>query len=271
MRFFRHRHRHPGGMSLLAFQDIITALAGAILIIVLASMYCRNQNSSSALTGAENRDLTRQFEQLQQQLTLTRSQLNETQQQLRELREHQQTARQQQTALKQTELLQHQTAIMLQTVNQRTGELHALQRSVEQLNQQITSANVQQQKYLQLQLKRLDLQKKLEDLRLRRQIAADQNGRTVLLDCRRGRWIWSSRNGEQHLLGSADVSPGTAWRELQELLKHLPQPNSQLIIAVRPSAGGFAEALKKSLHRKFPHLKIILEPMFSEKSGGLQL
>ena len=66
-------------------------------------------------------------------------------------------------------------------------------------------------------------------------------------------------------------APAEAMNLLIEELKKFPSGKVHLLIAVRPSAGDFAESVKNHLQQQFPAMEITAEPLMSEKFGGLTL
>ena len=94
---------------------------------------------------------------------------------------------------------------------------------------------------------------------------------TFLLECSRNCWLWSDHANRAVQLGKNDPTPTTALTELRQKLRAVVPEQSRLIIAIRPSAGGFAQALKDQLKEDFPATEIICEPLIWENAGGFTL
>ena len=115
------------------------------------------------------------------------------------------------------------------------------------------------------------LQQQLRSRQYMLKVINPDNKHIFLLDCARSRWSFSDINNPVRLLGKADPTPATALAELTAHLRSVPQQKARLILAVRPSAGNFAQALKEHLQTNFPELEIIYEPLIWENAGGFVL
>lgn len=272
MKTFRRRPFRQA-VSFFAFQDIITALAGSLLIIVLVSAWLK-KNTSDAPPGTAGASY-RSYRQLTDQIAQINRRINWQRSQLAELRSRQQ----QHTRQNQQQKLQHhhrfQLAELEKVINERQQLQQQLQQEIAQLEQAAAPIGEQQKKYLQLAAEVQRLRQELNDRQLRRKLSV-AGRRTAILDCARYAWRWSDTPQVWQLLGQAhaDRPPLPAvegYRELRQKLQNTTPAIEQLVIAVRPSGGMFAEALKADLHQHFPKLKILMEPLFSENAGGLEL
>lgn len=256
-------------VSFFAFQDIITALAGSLLIIVLASAWSRQQNPAPSAEAGHSRS---EYEHLQQQNVQLRTAIQTASAQLENLRRQQK----QHNLQAQQQKLQLHNQNQLQELEKVIAQRRKLRQQLEQENSRLKTQTAQltpqQQQYIQLENSARELQQKLSDRQLRRKIA-DRKPASAILDCSRNSWLWSSQPGQWHQLGgrASSLPALEGWHELEDKLKNSVPAIRHLVIAVRPSAGIFAEALKNCLRQKFPQMEIVAEPLASETAGGLEL
>ena len=267
MSFFRRRPLRQA-VSFFAFQDIITALAGALLIIVLALAWQKSHRPKSAANAAVSGPGRAEYEQLQVQIKLLESELSAR---TAALKAQRQEFAQNNGASSRSKQLAEELQKLEKVIRQRKILREDLRRETTLLQKLQANSTEQEKQYQRLAAAAGELQKSLQDRQLRKKLAALPR-RSAILDCSRTRWLWSDAPGQWQLLGSA---PGSipaldAAAELEKRLSTPPRLDC-LIIAVRPSAGAFAGALKEQLRWKFPRINIISEPLLSENSGGLEL
>ena len=260
--------KHILPVSFFAFQDIITSLAGALLIIVLI-IACKI-NSPTPAAGSSPQVSRSDYEKLQNAINLQTGQLEQQMQKISKLRQILAAGEQaNNNAEKQKNLLRM------------TGQLESTERSyrrqLEKLQQQLCKIQLQEQNTLLadktlLQKAQLaeELKKQIAEKMFRLKIAPAGDRQTFLLDLSRDSWLWQSRGTARIKLGKDSSSPTAVIRDLREKLKNIP-PRSRLVIAVRPSAGKFARALRELIQRENPGIEVLAEPLPNENSGGLEL
>lgn len=263
MRSFRRKKRQVP-VSFFAFQDIITALAGSMLIIVLILAYGKSRTAAFSGKSMGSRS---EYSSLQQKILLKTEELKFkramlAQQQLR-LNNHGREAVEQRT----------------QMLKKSTRQLREQQRDLRQ-ELQLWSKRVARQQNI-LSATAPELLKGIDELDALRQqlrhrqhllkIVKADSKQIFLLDCRRNCWRWSDNTVKNQLLGKNDPTPATALAEVTARLSSVPPQEARLILAVRPSAGNFAQALKNHLQRRFPALEIVYEPLIWEDTGGFTL
>ena len=97
------------------------------------------------------------------------------------------------------------------------------------------------------------------------QIKSATGKKVLLLELSRREWQFSADKKK------LTFSPALAMQSLIKELKKFPPDKVHLVIAVRPSAGSFAEGAKKHLQQNFPAMEITAEPLMSENFGALTL
>ena len=244
-------------------------MAGALLIIVLAIAYQKAHLAKNTASTAASGPGRAEYEQLRLQIKLLKSDLAARTAALK--------ARQQQFSCNnyantRAQQLAEQLQKLEKVIQQRKVSLENLHRETALLQKLQSNSTEQEKQYLRLAATAGELQKRLQDRQLRKKLASLPR-HSAILDCSRERWLWSDTPGRWQTLGSGtDTLP--ALDAAAELDRRLSSPERRidcLIMAVRPSAGAFAGALKEQLQQKFPRISIISEPLPSENSGGLEL
>ena len=255
----RRRKKGMLPVSFFAFQDIITALAGVILILVLLTLY---QKSRILPAAADNHNAVplKQYQSLQQKIAFSKSRLAGTRRQLDEMRKNFQADRQQQENLRRSRELTAALPEMEKLIQKRKKQLATLQKEQAALQQQLSKYSDD------------DLQKLRERFycqlnnNLTYQVKSTGGKEVLLLTIARREWQFSAAGGKK-----ISYLPAEAMNLLIEELKKFPSGKVHLLIAVRPSAGAFAESVKNHLQQQFPAMEITAEPLMSEKFGGLTL
>lgn len=245
-------------VSFFAFQDIITALAGVILILVLLALYQKSRILPAA-ADKNNAVPLKQYQSLQQKIAFSKTRLAGSRRQLDELRKNFQADRQQQEYLRRSRELTAALPEMAKIIQQRKKQLAILQKEQAALQQQLS-------KYSDNELKQLR-EKFIRNLNdnLTYQVKSSAGKDILLLTIARREW--------QFTAGGRKISyqPVAAMNLLIKELKKYSPGKIHLLIAVRPSAGAFAEAVKNHLQQQFPAMEISSEPLISENFGGLTL
>ena len=256
-------------ISFFAFQDIITALAGTLLIVVLVLAFSRNSGDIPVNNTAHGskRDFERNqklITQLEQQRALAQLRLQALQNQHASLLDYeamQEKNRQQQFAFL---ALQNQKQQYLQRKKK-------LEQALAQTAQLLRTAPEELRQKLQTALLIKTLEEKLSAVQHSYRIVPQDSKKNLLLECKRDGWLWSTAESPQaRLLGKNDPTPQQKLNDLRAELKKYPPQQSRLIIAVRPSAGMMIQALKNQLRQEFPNLEILCEPLADENLGGLK-
>ena len=97
------------------------------------------------------------------------------------------------------------------------------------------------------------------------QIKSAAGKKVLLLELARKKWQFSAAGKK------LSFAPACAMQLVIEELKKFPPDKVHLVIAVRPSAGTFAEGAKSHLQQNFPAMEITAEPLMSENFGALTL
>lgn len=261
---YRPARRRQVPMSFLAFQDIITALAGTLLLIVLLtglhkSAAAPGDEPHATGSAAEYSDLTRLA-------GLKRAQLESERKKLEQLRrDFDQQAR---AAARHAEAERLGNAIrkMDHIAGERQKMLEKLQSDLHKL-QKSTHRSAEAVQMLERLEKYRQLSEKWQNRQLEYSLQGIGNKENILLDCSRERFLLILRKAAPQDLGAAY----NALDKVKNILIRQDPAVTRLIIGVRPSAGVFAQALQKALKMQFPELEIISEPLASETSGGLRL
>lgn len=267
MSLFRRKKRQLP-VSFFAFQDIITALAGSLLIIVLAAAYykSRAQAAGGVAVGkiGDFKQNKQAIMQLEQQIKLQKYNLDSL---LNKYKAAEQNSRQQQIIRK-----QELAALSLQKEIRSLEKLKLdHQNRLALLTAQIRKANNREQLLLDKAVQNELLTGKLDDIKNTRIFRSKNSRQVLLLECSQKGWFWSSTSMKRKQLGANDPSPQQALNELRSLLKKHAAEKHILVIAVRPSAGDMVQALRMLLMQEYPALQIICEPLEFENSGGLKL
>ena len=263
MRSLRRKSRQVP-VSFFAFQDIITALAGSMLIIVLIIAYGKSRAAANSGKAMGSRS---EYIQLQQKITL----LNE------ELKFKQTMLQQQHNRLNTSvgEAAEQRIRQLKSSTRQIRQHRQDLQKELQSLQSRAAAQRELLQKVDPQLLKGIEelesLQQQLRSRQYMLKVINPDNKHIFLLDCARSRWSFSDVNNPVQLLGKADPTPAAALAEVTARLRSVPQQQARLILAVRPSAGNFAQALKEHLQANFPEMEIIYEPLIWENAGGFVL
>ena len=263
MRSLRRKNRQVP-VSFFAFQDIITALAGSMLIIVLIIAYGKSRTANNPGKAMGSRS---EYTQLQQKITLQSEELKFKQTMLQQ-QQNRRNSRDGEAAAQRIQKLKSSTRQLRQHRQEQQNELQSLQRRTAAQYELLKKVDPQLLKGVE-ELE--SLQQQLRSRQYMLKVINPDNKHIFLLDCARSRWSFSDINNPVRLLGKADPTPATALAELTAHLRSVPQQKARLILAVRPSAGNFAQALKEHLQTNFPELEIIYEPLIWENAGGFVL
>ena len=256
------RHRRKSGklpVSFFAFQDIITALAGVILILVLLTLYQKSRAIPAPDDQSDEAVSLSQYQALQQQIQQSRNDLEYSHRQLDDLRKNFQTDRIRQEDLRRRRELAATLPVMEKLLQQRQKHFELLQKQHAKLRRQLQKHSADDL----AQLRKKFARQLNESLTF--QVKSTTGKKVLLLELARHRWYFAA-DGKK-----LSCEPPQAMNLLLEELKKFPSDQVHLIIAVRPSAGIFAESTKNHLQRCFPAMEITAEPLMSENSGGLIL
>ena len=268
IRFRRKKQQLP--VSFFAFQDIITALAGTLLIIVLVIAYGKSRSAGDlppAVGGTSG-----EYSNLQQIIKLRKAELTAARNNLTELQLRRRQAQEDSRIQKYNQQLRQSFQQNSTLLAHRQQQLQTLQSQREQLQKALQALDTPLQELLALQSTITVLERKLTDSTNTLQLIPDNLKNTLVLDCSRSCWqLATPDQPTPQTLGQDDPTPQRAYQELCNILKMLSPENHRLLIAVRPSAGAFAQALKEQLRSDFPRWEIIAEPTSSENTGGIKL
>ena len=255
---FRRRKTGQLPVSFFAFQDIITALAGVILILVLLTLYQKSRAVPAPAEG-ENNIPQWQYQALQQKIAASKSRLDSTHRELDDLRKSFDAERTQQERLRRRRELTAALPEMDKLIQQRRQDLNKLQKQHDELQQQL--AKYSGNNLAQLRKKFAQEFNAAETY----QIKSAAGKKVLLLELARKKWQFSA-DGKK-----LSFAPTCAMQLVIEELKKFPPDKVHLVIAVRPSAGTFAEGAKSHLQQNFPAMEITAEPLMSENFGALTL
>ena len=134
------RHRRKSGklpVSFFAFQDIITALAGVILILVLLTLYQKSRAIPAPEDQSDEAVSLSQYQALQQQIQQSRNDLEYSHRQLDDLRKNFQTDRIRQEDLRRRRELAATLPVMEKLLQQRQKHFELLQKQHAKLRRQL--------------------------------------------------------------------------------------------------------------------------------------
>ena len=265
MKIYRRKHRLVP-VSFFAFQDIITALAGCMLIFVLALAAAKNR---SAADKAEEKTAPRsEYEQLQSNIKLKRAMLKTEEQKTAILREQIERSELNEQNIELNKRLKNSGRKLEKIAGERAHKLEKMQQQLSILKKQNEQLMLANKELAELIEQSDSLEKQYLNQRRKLHIANGSNRNNIVLTISRSSWLYQAKAGTQALhIGNA----ANAFPQLKNQLSGLDLPRTRLIIAVRPSAGGFAGTLKNSLQKTFPALEIVAEPLAHETLGGLDL
>lgn len=257
-----NRHRGTPPISLFAFQDIITGVTGAMLILVLLLVGHARQTrraETGALPAAVPADdgPAARIAVLEAEETALLRELDQRRTAVRQ--QHEEQARRQRIAAL--------NAAQAELAKRRT----ALQRKLAQARAAAPEPAVPDSpgmaEYLKLRAEERSL---IEEYRNRRNLLAIDPKRLekppLLLECRRAEWLLSRPGRTPETLGAGAPTLADALADLRRILKELGPEKYLLVIAARPAAGNYIAMLTRLLRREFPTLEMAVEPLGSDQS-----
>ena len=260
------RKRRPVPVSFFAFQDIITALAGSMLIFVLALAAAKSRSGNDS-SGGGMADRS-EYDLLQSRFKLNSTLLAEEEKKVAALRRNFDREKRNEQALEQRKRLENSCRKLEKIAGERKKMLDDIQRqsASQQKKNQALAAEKPTLSMLITQADELETQYAAQRSKL---LFADSKiKQNIILTTSCDAWYLQTAVGKSpELLGNSVDSMS----KLQEKLHLFDAQTTRLIIAVRPSAGGFIEQLKNKLQQKFPAMEIIAEPLTHETSGGVEL
>ncbi len=265
MSIYRRKHR-PVPVSFFAFQDIITALAGSMLIFVLSlavAKYHFNGNDSN-----ENMLDRKEYDILQNRLSLNKSLLLKEERKIADLRKEFDRSKHNEKVLAVNQRLEISGKRLEKIAGERSRMLQDMQQELALLKQRNQALAAKNPELAELIKQAFELEKRYADQYKKLLFADNMSKQNIVLSVSRNSWTI-------RLPGSKEiVQLGDSTRALPRLLEKLRKFNSastRLIMGVRPSAGGFAEPLQRELKRAFPAMETVAEPLAHETLGGLTL
>ena len=257
-------------VSFFAFQDIITALAGVLIITVLMVLYQRHQAAPDNPAGGMATVPQSRYESLQKRVAFQQQILQEKRRALELLRSGSRQYLIRQNMLHRARLLEQKKRQLDSAVSDYSAKLQKVDSELAALEKKVKNADPKLRKKLEKLTQYRQLHKVYLDKRNRFRLNSVPGKKNILLDCFAGEWLWQSDEKKIDLC-KAVLQPGEALDNLRRNLRQYAPESIRLIIAVRPSAGGFVNALKMLINREIPQLEVVLEPMLSEDQGGLEL
>ena len=257
-------------VSFFAFQDIISALAGTMLLVVLAVVYERSSQSADAAMQEKSGKPLSEYQNLQKLISRQKNILAGERSQLDLLKSQLHCANQHPSEQTQQLKTQQDIRYLQKLTGERKKLLQLLQNELAQLRRNHSALSDFRQRSELLE-KLQNAQQQLFNQQNILKITRTTGKQNLLLDCSRTRWLWQTDAGQTQQLGADLPTPALAVNELYGLLKKHDQSQVRLIVAVRPSAGEFINALLEKLKKDFPALEITAEPMLYENSGGVEL
>ena len=213
-----------------------------------------------------------EYDRLMRRIALKQQQKNTVSQAIQQLEERLKQQRSGEKLHKTSQQLAALTGEAAGAVKNMQREKDSLLQELSGITLELESAPESVKKRMQLFERRRQLEQQLQDKENTFLLNNATDKKSLVLDCSRQRWIWSSHPGEKRVLGnSADPTAESALAELLALLDKCDGPHSRLIVAVRPDAGGFVQALLEVLKIRYPELEISAEPLISESAGGIGL
>ncbi len=267
--------RRRGGppVSFFAFQDIITGLAGAMVVIVLLMAFFRTGRGGAELGGGVLADAAAE-ERLRARLSLCETELASARAAQAAFRRRvAEAARSERDRRRAAQLAAARSELELET-RRRQAELSGLEAELRALAAAdaaaTAAAGAAGREFQALRTALADKERALADAERRFKVRSAEGGRTfAVLDCGRSRWRWQMPDAPVRELGAADApTPAAALAALRTQLRNLDPTRHTLLVAVRPSAGGFIDALLEVIQESAPRLEIAVEPLASETLGG---
>ncbi|MBE6402639.1 MAG: hypothetical protein E7039_02810 [Lentisphaerae bacterium] len=259
------RKRRPVPVSFFAFQDIITALAGCMLIFVLALAAAKSRAGNDSSGGMIDRS---EYDLLQNKFKLNSSLLRAEEKKIAALRLKLDREKHNLQSVERRKQLQDSSRKLEKIAEEREKLLNSIQQKLAQ-QQKKNHALAGEKKVLASLIQQATELEEQYNAQHRKLLFADNSRKqNIILTVSRNTWHLQTRSGQvPELLGNSVTSP-------EKLLKKLRSFNPgsiRLVIAVRPSAGGFIEQLKNKLQQNFPQLETVAEPLSHETSGGVEL
>ena len=253
-------------VSFFAFQDIITALAGCMLIFVLALAAAKSRSAGNA--AAEKTAPRSEYDKLQSTIKLKRSILQAEESEIAALRSQIDRSELNEQNRKLNNELESSGRKLEKIAGERAQLLEKLQSELAALQKQNQQLKFEDQELAKLIERAKLLEKEYHDQRKKLRFADSKTRNNIILTVSRGNWYYQDKVHEKARAVGNSIN---ALPQLKAKLGKLDLRHTRLIIAVRPSAGGFAGTLKKSLQNSFPKLEIVAEPLLHETAGGLDL
>ena len=263
MNSFRKKHR-PVPVSFFAFQDIITALAGCMLIFVLSSIAAKTNSASVEDGGLID---SKEYDLLQNQIKLNNSLLAKEEQAIAVLEQEFDRSKLAEQTQKHNKNLALSRRKLEKVARERARLFDEIRRSLE-LEQKLNRTLAEKNPQLAALINQADKLQQEYAMQQSKLLFADSKKKNLILTVSRKCWLWQAVPGKTpELLGNSVEAPEKVLQKLYDC----KSSEVRLIIAVRPSGGGFIEQLKKLLKHTFPAMEIVAEPLASENSGGLEL
>ena len=265
MKIYRKKHR-PLPVSFFAFQDIITALAGCMLIFVLTLAAAKNCTAPEDVPGSsfEQKD----YDFLIEKIRLSRSMLADEEKKTALLRQQFDREQLNEQYKNLNQRLKNSSNQLEKVIQQRSQMLENMQKELALLKKQNQQLAAVQPELLELVKQAGNLEKKYRDQQKKLVFTDNSTRKNIVLTVSKKSWLLQIKAaGTTENLGSGIDSMG----RLKEKLRSLDPAHLRLIIAVRPSAGGFAEILKNELKKSFPAMETVAEPLADETLGGVKL
>lgn len=264
MNIYRRKHR-PVPVSFFAFQDIITALAGCMLIFVLIMATAKSRFSG----GVAEADLPERndYDLLQEKIKLHRSLLAAEESKNDKLRQQINRSTVNEKIAERNRSLESAGKKLEKTFEQRSKMLKDMQQQLADLKKHNQTLAAEKRELAALIKRSIELEQQYNSQR-RKFLFADKNRQNIVLHISRSSWQLQTAAGQtpEQLGNSVEALP-----LLIRKLQGLPEKSTRLIIGVRPSGGGFAEPLKRRLKNSFPGMEIVSEPLEHETAGGVDL
>jgi len=251
------RAGHTSNVSFFAFQDIITGVAGVMLILVLAlageAWVAARDRKEAAPSGIDAEARRRAV--LAAEETRLRAEVGRLEEALR--RSGAQRSRQErQAALRRvTEDFQARAAELRR-------QLAALPPEATSLPAPVPA----EREYRELLAENRRLEAQYREKLFRPAIPAEHRGRKVIvLECRERDWLLTMPGEAVRKLGRDAVPPlPAARRELFAQLRKVAVRQHWLAVLARPGAGGYVTMLLTALEEEFPELAVAVEPLPEE-------
>lgn len=266
---FGHSRKIPP-VSFFAFQDIITGVAGMLLVMLLLLVcfthFAAARQPEKTAAGAPG---AARESRLRARLAAEDAALRAARANLDQLRMAAQAAARGEQAAREARTLAAAQREVSAAIAERKTELFELNGQLEALKKQLAAVPAATAEILALDGQIAERELALRNRAAMRKIRLSGNRRAVVLDCSRTRWLWARPDRPARELGDADAPTlGPALADLRRELRALDPEKHTLLIAARPSSGGFIDALAAAVREASPGLEIVVEPLESETLGG---